>query len=93
MLVAGKGWTEAWYQLSTEEQDSLWSKVQEVDQRAGAKWQILCNSRWADEELYDWAVIEYPDMESYQKKVAELEELNWWRYWSGKTILGTKMEE
>ena len=93
MLVMGKGHTEAWYQLSKEEQDSLWSKVVEVDKRAGVKWVIACNSRWADEEIYDWGVLEYPDMEAYQKKVEELEELNWWRYFSAKTILGTKMEE
>ena len=27
LLVIGKGWTEAWYQLSEEEKDNLWSKV------------------------------------------------------------------
>lgn len=37
MLVVGKDHTEAWYQLSKEEQDNLWSKVEEVDKRAGAK--------------------------------------------------------
>lgn len=92
MLVIGKGWTEAWYQLTKEEQDSLWSKVQAVDERAGGKWLILCDARWVNEEIYDWGVLEYPDMETYQKKVKELEELNWWRYFSAKTILGTKME-
>jgi hypothetical protein len=91
LLVIGKGWTEAWHQLPSEEKDSSWSKVKEVDKRAGAKWLILCNSRWADEETFDWGVIEYPDMEAYQKKVEELEELDWWRYFSAKTILGTKM--
>lgn len=91
LLVLGKGFTEAWHQLSKEEQDSLWSKVEEVDKRAGAKGVITCNSRWADEEIFDWAVIEYPDLEAYQKKVAELENLNWWRYFSAKTILGTMM--
>jgi hypothetical protein len=91
LLVIGKGSTEAWYQLSEEERNSLWSKVQEVDKRAGAKWLIACNSRWADEEIFDWGVIEYPDMEAYQKKVEELEELDWWRYFSAKTILGTRM--
>ena len=93
LLVIGKGHTEAWYQLSKGQQDDLWSKVEEVDKRAGGKWVIICNSRWADEEIYDWGVLEYPDMESYQKKVEELEKLDWWRYFSGKTILGTKMEE
>ena len=93
LLVMGKGFTEAWYQLPKEEQDNLWSKVEEVDKRAGAKWLIVCNSRWADEAIFDWGVIKYPDMEAYQKKVEELEELNWWRYFSAKTILGTKMDE
>ena len=93
LLVLGKGRTEAWYQLSKEEQASLWSKVEEVDRRAGAKQQIVCNSRWADEEIDGWGVIEYPDMDAYQKKVEELEKLDWWRYFSAKTILGTKMEE
>jgi hypothetical protein len=32
-------------------------------------------------------------METYQKKVEELEKLDWWRYFSAKTILGTKIEE
>jgi hypothetical protein len=93
LLVIGKGWTEAWYQLSKEEQDNLWSKVEEVDQRAGANYLLFCNSRWADEEIFDWGVIEYPDMEAYQKKVEALEALGWWRYFSAKTILGTKMSE
>lgn len=91
LLVIAKGFTEAWYQLSKEEQDNLWSKVEEVDKRAGAKWLIVCDSRWADEGVFDWGVIEYPDMEAYQKKVEELEKLQWWRYFSAKTILGTKM--
>ena len=93
LLVLGKGHTDAWYQLSQEERDKIWLKVIEIDQRAGAKWQILCNARWADEEIYNWGVIEYPSMEAYQRKVAELEELGWWRYFSAKTILGTKTEE
>ena len=91
LLVIGKGWTEARYQLSKEEQNSLKSKAQEVHKRSGAKWLILCNSRWADEEIFDWGVIEYPDMDAYLKKVEELERLDWWRYFSAKTILGTKM--
>ena len=93
LLVLGRGWTEAWYQLSKEEQDTLWAKVEEADKRAGAKWLIGCNSRWADEEFYDWVVIEYPSMEAYQKKVEEVEALHFWRYWSAKTILGTKFED
>ena len=93
LLVIAKGSTEAWYQLSKEEQDSLWSKVEEVDKRAGGQWVIVCNSRWADEEIYDWGVLVYPDMDAYQQKVKELEELEWWRYFSAKIILGTKFPD
>ncbi len=92
LLVLGKGHTEAWYQLSKEEQDDLWAKVEEIDRRAGAKWRIICDARWADEELLDWGVLEYPSLEKYRQKVAEVEELGWWRYFSAKTILGTKMD-
>lgn len=92
LLVLAKGYTEAWYQLSKEEQDALWAKVQEVDGRAGATFHIFCNSRWADEEVMLWGVIEYPSMEAYQQKAAELEAMDWWRYASTKTILGTKMD-
>ena len=90
LLVIGKGWKEAWHQLSQEEQDDLWAEVEKIEERAGSKWLILCNSRWADEDVFDWGVLEYPSIEVYQQKVAELEQLNFWRYWSAKTILGTK---
>jgi hypothetical protein len=93
MLVLGQGFTEAWYQLSKDEQEDLWAKVEQIEQRAGSSWLILCDSRWADEAVFDWAVIEYPDMDAYRRKVAELEKLNRWRYWSSsKTILGTKID-
>jgi hypothetical protein len=40
-----QGFTEAWYQLSKDEQDALWAKAEEIDRRAGAVWKIACNSR------------------------------------------------
>lgn len=92
LLVLGNGFTEAWHQLSKAEQDDLWAQVQEIDRKAGAIWRIACDARWADESVYDWAVIEYPDFDTYRQKVAELEEIGWYRYWSCKTILGTEMD-
>ena len=66
LLVLGQGFKEAWYQLSKQEQDDLWAQVEEVDRQAGAVWRILCDSRWADESIFDWGVIEYPDFDSYR---------------------------
>jgi len=62
LLVLGEGFTEAWYQLSKQEQDDLWAQVQDVDRRAGAVWHILCDSRWADESLFDWARDRVPGL-------------------------------
>lgn len=90
MLVLGYSYTEAWYQLSETEREQLWDQVLEIDARAGAKTMLWCDSRWADESVLAWGVLEYPDLDSYQRKVTELEELGWFRYMSTKTVLGTK---
>jgi hypothetical protein len=93
LLFYVKGYTEAWYQLSKEEQEKLWSKAEEIGNSNGAKLLIACNSRWADEGTLAWGVEKYPDIETYQQKAEEYEKLEWWRYFSVKSILGTKMEE
>lgn len=90
LLVLDIGYAEAWHHLTPEQQQNLWAQVEEVDRRAGARWVIRCDSRWADEATLGWAVLEYPDMDSYQLKVRELEKLNWWCYFSAKSILGTQ---
>ncbi|HMD88925.1 MAG TPA: hypothetical protein VKF38_07160 [Anaerolineaceae bacterium] len=93
LLVLGQGFKEAWYRLSKAEQDALWSKAMDAEKQAGARLVIACQARWADEALSDWTVLEYPNLEAYQQKVAQLEKLNWWRYVSAKTVLGTKLSE
>ncbi len=92
LLFQVHGFTEAWYRLSKEEQDKLWSKSEEIGKSIGAKLIVACNSRWADEGSLVWGVEEYPDMDAYQKKAEEYEKLEWWRYFSVKSILGTKWE-
>jgi hypothetical protein len=92
LLSRCKGFTEAYYQLSQEEKDSFMTKAGEIVKQSGEKQIIVCDSRWADEGLYFWGVFEYPDMESYQKKVEEFEKIGFWRYITAETILGTKME-
>ncbi len=87
-----QGFKEAWYQLSKEEQDKLFAKVGDAGKSVGTKSLIMCNSRWANEETLVWGVEEYPDIEAYQKHVEELEKLEWYRYISAKSTLGTKWE-
>jgi hypothetical protein len=69
------------------------AKAGEIDLRAGAAWKIVCDSRWADEATPYWGVLEHPDPDCYQVKVAGLEELRWWRYFDLRRVLGTLMED
>jgi hypothetical protein len=86
--------TEVWYQLSEEERESLFAKVRANREKVGVKNIIACNSLWSPPTEYHWFMVdEYPDIEA-QQKLQELDnELGWYRYWEGMTILGTKWEE
>ncbi len=82
---------EAWYQLSKEEQDSLWAKNNEAFEKAGGKRMLVCDSSWASEQWLFFGVEVYPDIEAVQKYVELLNELNWFRYMEAMTLLGTEM--
>jgi hypothetical protein len=84
--------TEAWYQLSAEEQRSLLAKLAEAREKVGAKPILLCESRWSSEKYIGFGVTEFPDMEAVQKHTALQNELQWSRYAMGESLLGTKWE-
>jgi hypothetical protein len=84
--------TEAWYQLSEEEQDKLMAKLNDCLVQVGGKSIVMCNSVWASEQTQFWGVEEFPDIEAVQKLAQFHDELNWHRYVDSKTILGTKWE-
>ena len=85
--------TEAWYQLSEEERESLMAKVLANREKVGVKRIIMCNSLWSPPtEYHGFMVDEYPDIEAYQKLDQMDYELGWWRYWEGMHILGTEWE-
>lgn len=84
--------TEAWHQLSQEEQESLTAKVIEAVEKAGGKSLVLCDSMWASEEWHYFGVEEFPDIEAVQRHAELLNELNWLRYVESSTVLGTKWQ-
>jgi hypothetical protein len=90
-MFMGKA-TDAWYQLSEEEQTNLLAKVRDCLAQVGGKSIVTCNSVWADESVQFWGVEEFPDIEAVQKLAALHNQLNWRRYVDGKTVLGVKME-
>ena len=85
-------YTEAWYQLSEEEQNSLLAKVVEALEQVGGKTVLTCVSAWSSEQWLTFGIEEFPDIETVQKHTEDLWELNWFRYLEGTSMLGTKWE-
>jgi hypothetical protein len=83
---------EAWYQLSAEEQSQRLAKVQAALEQVGGKALVLCDSEWSNEQWQAFGVEEFPDIEAVQKHTKLLSELNWGRYLTSTSTLGTKFE-
>ena len=82
--------SEAWYQLSQEEQADLMAKVSAVLAKVGGKSVITLNSLWATEQWAFWGVEQFPDLEALQENARLLDELNWFRYVESMTFLGSE---
>ena len=83
---------EAWYQLSPEEQQDRFTKVQAALEQVGGKTVVLCNSDWSNEQWQAFGVEEFPDIEAVLKHRKLLNELDWGRYLNAISTLGTTME-
>jgi hypothetical protein len=84
--------TEAWYQLSEDEQRLLLGKVNGALEQSGGKPIITCSSGWATEQWSFWGVEEYPDFAALQKHDELLNALNWFRYVESTTTLGVRFQ-
>lgn len=81
---------DAWYKLSSEEQNELMAKNAESQKQLGIEPVVLCNSVWGSEEWLGWGVEKYPDIEAVQKHAEFLINTNWFNYFESKTFLGTE---
>lgn len=82
---------EAWFQLSKEEQDSLFAKIEEAMKSVGGTSMLTCESAWNSEKWWYWGVEEFPSIEAVQEYARCLGEIDWFRYCESETLLGTKM--
>lgn len=82
---------EAWYQLSQEQQDAIWSQMQEAFKKVGGKPIVICDSNWSSEKWHFWGVEEYPSLEALQEYSHCLYEMDWFRYCDSEILLGTAM--
>ena len=83
---------EVWYQLSREEQNQRLAQVGGALEQVGGKAVLLCESGWANEQWQAFGVEEFPDIEAVQKHTKLLNELDWNRYMTSVSLLGTKFE-
>lgn len=84
--------TEAWYQLSLEEQQSLLAKDAEALAQVGGTSVIACQCAWAGEQWQYFGVEKFPDSAAVQTHSQLLAALNWYRYTESITTLGTALE-
>jgi len=80
--------TEAWYQLSKEEQDRIVAKQAESSAKVGAKNIVFADSVWSNEKWQFFGVNEYPNLEALQEHTNDLIDIQWFRYLDSKVILG-----
>jgi hypothetical protein len=81
--------TEAWYQLSEEEQTKHFARLQEIMREVGAKQIVTCTPTWSAEQWMFFGVTEFPNIEAVQKSVALFNEIDHYRYIEAETMLGT----
>jgi len=86
-------WKEAWFQLSKEEQQSLFEKIEEAMKKVGGKSMLICDSSWTSEQWWFWGVEEYPNIEAVQEYANLLNEIGWLRYVDSETLLGTAVPQ
>jgi hypothetical protein len=90
VIARGNFYTDAWYQLSKEEQDRLRAESEAANKAVGAEVTLYCESFWANQAIPAWGIVKYPSVEALQQFSAQ--DLEWFRYTNWETILGTEPE-
>ena len=91
-VFSANGRTDAWYQLSDEERESLMERVRANAEEVDEEIIIGCESRWASDEWDFFLVPDYSDIGALQRETQLNNELNWFRYLEATSILATKWE-
>lgn len=82
--------TDPWYALGESKQNELMENITGLLPTYGARSLITCASN--TEKWLMWGIEEFPDLGSQQKHSLALFNLNWFRYISSWSIMGTKIQ-
>lgn len=77
--------------LSKEEADGLLGKMRESKTRVGGCEVLMCDSFWSNQENPSFGVDAFPSVEALQEYARDLQGLNWGKYITAFTLLGTAM--
>ncbi len=80
---------EAWYELSEQEQQALFSRLEQKQKELGVTVPVLCDSSWSSEQWTFFGVEIYPDLDAERKYSQFLTEIHWLRYIESLTVIGT----
>jgi hypothetical protein len=83
-------YTEAWYQLSADEQQAHNKKVNEALKKVGGESVIFCVLP-GGQPWIGWGVEKFPDMEALQQHTMLLFEMNHMRYSASQEYIGTEI--
>ena len=83
--------TEAWCQLSEQEQQRLMSVVPEALNAVGGKGLVVCTAAWSNERWPYFRLEEFPDLEAVARHGEILADLDWARYMESRSTLGTEL--
>lgn len=86
--------TAAYHDAPQETINKLIAENDEVCERLGIKFVILCQAGgWASEEWDFWGVSEFPNLEAAQKLKEWQDSVHWFKYVESMSVLGSKLEE
>ena len=85
-----KKYTDAFYKLTTEEQNKVLANAEQQLKAAGGESVVLCAAIWSSEDCVAWGVEKFPDIEAVQKHAQLLMDSGHYKYIESVSYLGTK---
>ena len=82
--------TEAWWQLSSDEQAAHMAKIEEARKKVGCKLIVSATPYWAEEQWMGCGVEELPSVEAAMQYAQLLYDLSSARYFQGESWLATE---
>lgn len=87
-LYIVRRYTEAYYRLSDSERDAVGGTIFPADAEVGGRSLLNCKSRWGNEAIPYWGVVDYPNVQAVQNMAEIFEKRNGYRYAETETYLG-----